>query len=241
MFIYPEKNIFSSFFAARAFKLENNNKMEIVIDCRETQLLSCIGDAFKYRVEQLPLGDILIGDYVIERKTIADLHSSIVDGRFIEQRERLRQLVANNPHIRVGYILEGVPNHLALRGGLINATTSLGMEFCVFISGSVAGTVAICAKIARGQSTRHNPAAAERDQAIKQNKIKLRNPQTVLEMALLNIPGVGPKTAAIIASEHESIAAFVAANCACSERVSARLRAVINAHFGISTGPEETK
>lgn len=205
----------------------------ILIDCREIDLIRSIGNTFPFQIKQLPVGDIVIDNFVLERKTISDLSSSILDGRFREQRDRLRQVRIADPQVKVGYIIEGQPSRTALNGGQINALTSLGMEFCIFISSCVETTVAICAKIARGQTSTFDPVGAEREQAIRQNKIKTRSPKTILEMALLNIPGIGAKTAATIVAQYDSIAQFVGADCACS--VSARNQANIRKYFGAAS------
>jgi len=72
--------------------------MQVVIDCREHKIIQQLNAtaAFEYDVKQLDIGDIHICDpetnnplCVIERKTISDLESSIVDGRYKEQKARM--------------------------------------------------------------------------------------------------------------------------------------------------------
>lgn len=64
----------------------------IRIDCREKDLISEFNDD-TISVEKLELGDLIIENDVnivlIERKTYSDLISSILDGRFREQKKRL--------------------------------------------------------------------------------------------------------------------------------------------------------
>ena len=93
--------------------------MIIKIDCRENELLSNIQKlvlfvpTFKQlKVESgnLPLGDIIISNdfeekIIIERKTVADLLSSIKDGRYEEQSYRLNGLEHHNHNII--YLIEG--------------------------------------------------------------------------------------------------------------------------------------
>jgi ERCC4-type nuclease len=62
-------------------------------------------------VRNLDVGDFVItrGDavaFVIERKTLSDLASSIVDGRYKSQKERMRALVGGRM-ARVAYVVEG--------------------------------------------------------------------------------------------------------------------------------------
>ena len=86
--------------------------MQIISDYREHH----INDLFKslnieFKTENMPIGDfkIMNGDSVktlIERKTISDLVSSIIDGRYKEQSFRLSHLDNLHQH-NIFYIIEG--------------------------------------------------------------------------------------------------------------------------------------
>jgi len=87
--------------------------MKLYADSREPPGLLKLLNA---RVNNMETGNLDIGDFIIkddnenivmifERKTIADLISSIKDGRYREQSFRLSQLPLNNHHIF--YIIEG--------------------------------------------------------------------------------------------------------------------------------------
>jgi ERCC4-type nuclease len=87
--------------------------LNIIIDNRETNLYNNMieRDLDKYNMNisksQLELGDIHIiyNDihFIYERKTMADLISSVKDGRYKEQKLRL---MSNNPN-NINYIIEG--------------------------------------------------------------------------------------------------------------------------------------
>jgi ERCC4-type nuclease len=95
--------------------------MHIKIDCREAELLkNCLAfaelrnvlpSAIKITSESLPLGDIIIYDAagvekaIFERKSLADLASSIRDGRYKEQSFRLNACSLHNHTIY--YLVEG--------------------------------------------------------------------------------------------------------------------------------------
>jgi len=87
--------------------------MEIYVDNRERDLiLKMQMNCLTFEVKTLDIGDIHIVDektkeiYVIfERKTLEDLSSSITDGRYKEQKQRLLHSISS--HIRKIYILEG--------------------------------------------------------------------------------------------------------------------------------------
>jgi len=96
--------------------------MLIKIDTRESALLQMILTQtstipvfknIKIKSETLPIGDIIINDdtedkLIIERKSIADLLSSIKDGRYEEQSYRLNGLNQHNHNII--YLIEGDVN-----------------------------------------------------------------------------------------------------------------------------------
>jgi ERCC4-type nuclease len=97
--------------------------MIVKIDTREQSLLQQINKLIEtipifnkiiVQTETLPIGDIIICDgdiekLIIERKTIADLQSSIKDGRYEEQSYRLNGLNHHNHNII--YLIEGNLNH----------------------------------------------------------------------------------------------------------------------------------
>lgn len=88
--------------------------MNLVIDCRESKLKKYFTSSDKnipISFQSLDIGDIQLVSqsdnciqYIIERKSISDLYSSINDGRYREQKARLLSSVSKN---RVAYIIEG--------------------------------------------------------------------------------------------------------------------------------------
>lgn len=93
-------------------------QVRLVIDCRETALIQELrSQKVPHQVASLPLGDIELSarrhsvDWttigIFERKTWSDLASSIVDGRYAEQKTRLMHYAAHDSRAEVGYIVEG--------------------------------------------------------------------------------------------------------------------------------------
>lgn len=82
--------------------------LDLILDCREHKLIEIFPDT---KTEQLDIGDILYVNSenhseikcIVERKTLNDLSSSIIDGRYKEQKCRLL-----SSGIKVVYILEGM-------------------------------------------------------------------------------------------------------------------------------------
>ena len=92
--------------------------MLIRVDTREDALndiirLNLTGTTHTTRSEPLPVGDVILSsddgktDYIVfERKSLADLAASILDGRYKEQSLRL-QAFPNVPNHNVVYVIEG--------------------------------------------------------------------------------------------------------------------------------------
>jgi ERCC4-type nuclease len=112
-------------------------KIKIVCDTRERvsqinqELKALSNDSFEVEVvvEQLSLGDYQLSDQVlIERKTIADLESSIIDGRIFSQLDNLSEKVS-----KPGLIVEGVLNfsdndNRINNKSMIGLITSIGLN-----------------------------------------------------------------------------------------------------------------
>lgn len=182
--------------------------MSLLIDYREKALSDALTIlTIPYTKTTLLIGDIQINNsWLLERKTINDLHQSILDGRFEEQRNRLRQIARENM-MRIGYIIEGLPQSQDLNGGLAAALASLSMEFAVFISDSPTTTALQIKKIMAGQ--KQNEASI-----IPQiHKIQVKTPTGLLKALLLSITGVGDVYADAIATHYKSINNFVTSYC----------------------------
>lgn len=107
----------------------NKYELKLYIDNREKYIIEYINELnsddnindnnnknkkINYEVKQMDIGDIqiYINDklfIIIERKTIKDLVSSIKDGRYREQKLRLKSLVSKeqNKNVKIIYLIEG--------------------------------------------------------------------------------------------------------------------------------------
>jgi len=66
------------------------------------------------QITSLPIGDYVIGSFVVERKTMDDFMASIVDGRIFKQAKDLKELSKAKPII----ILEGKLSEFLIRGSI---------------------------------------------------------------------------------------------------------------------------
>jgi ERCC4-type nuclease len=103
----------------------------IQIDSREADLIK-IFEFLNHPINtsSLHLGDALIGNIIIERKTLQDLASSIKDGRYKEQSFRLQQALEEN--FKVFYMIEG---NLDLYVGSIPKETLISAMYSLIMKG----------------------------------------------------------------------------------------------------------
>ena len=91
--------------------------VSLILDCREGKLIKLLQDLnINLDVKQLDIADIHVLDnsnqirYIIERKSIPDLISSLKDGRYREQKMRVISSLKNNPEFSRAqflYLIEG--------------------------------------------------------------------------------------------------------------------------------------
>ena len=175
--------------------------------------------------KRLPVGDYQVshGDSVvlIERKTLDDWRSSIIDGRLESQRARAEQLF-KEAGVKLVYILEGnMPTwtteyiygvqNKALASSIL--LTSLRDDYHVVHAPTLASTAAVIAHVAvqlasGGLNTKPVSAAAG-VLGKRPRDIKATLPPLVAPLAA--ITGVSLETAELLASKYESASKIVAA------------------------------
>ena len=104
----PFQNIFSK----KPIKEENK---KIIVDHREKNSLvisELMKLGFKLEFQQLPVADYIINQTAIERKTISDFKSSIINKRIVNQLLELKQYPNHF------LILEGLENESPYSGGM---------------------------------------------------------------------------------------------------------------------------
>jgi len=192
-------NIFSKRETADLKKLPEN-KTVIVIDNREKNSLVpsfLSSEEIKVIFKQLPIGDYIINEIAVERKTLADLQSSIINKRLVQQLSELKQYPK---HL---LIIEGMPNkdasrlfihENALRGFLL----SVVLEYNVPImftqdEEETAKYLFVLAKKSRKTDFSLRP------------KKQIKNSKEQVQFILEGFPGIGPKTAKILIKEFKTL------------------------------------
>ena len=191
--------------------------MPLYLDCRENALIQLMPGT---EVKQLTLGDVLIEvegrEVIIERKTLADLAASIVDGRYREQSERLAAY--DIPNHNVLYLIEG--SFQKYRGAmpkktLLASMVSLlyGKGFSVVRTDSPAETVefleAMHEKLQKEKGYAHGPK--ENASTVKKERKDKITPDTIDAMMLSQVPYVSSVTAEAILAVHKTVFELVGA------------------------------
>jgi ERCC4-type nuclease len=102
----------------------------IEVDIREHQLIQLLQqhdttEQPQVTTSTLEVGDIIIGgSIIIERKSVADLYSSIIDGRYEEQGYRLSNLSTFHKH-NIVYLIEGDISRHKQKNMLMSALFSI--------------------------------------------------------------------------------------------------------------------
>uniref|UniRef100_A0A6C0BS46 ERCC4 domain-containing protein n=1 Tax=viral metagenome TaxID=1070528 RepID=A0A6C0BS46_9ZZZZ len=192
--------------------------MQIISDCRENSLLTQLHAQNEFydlslniTSKNLHLGDIIISDIsenpivIFERKTLYDLASSIKDGRFKEQSERLINSNSLNNH-NICYLIEGSMNSYNEKKGrmekraLWSALTDLNYfkGFSIFSTVDTRQTAEFilryCDKLSRefkkGKLTYEQVTYSDTVKSVKKENITKEN----IHIIMLNqIPGISSK------------------------------------------------
>jgi len=222
--------------------------MEIWVDHRERELKQLWTDAH-VQGKQLELGDVLFAHQqhvlcIFERKTAGDLSSSVIDGRYLDQKKRL-QAFANEHHVPVVYILEGCtmlrhnddrlsPQSLAA----LKTAMLFDPDIKVVYTDDVHQTIAFLQGAFEHVSSHRNAGdcpKATMDDIMCMKKNRLITSTNLFRLQLAQIPGVSIKLSQVIASafDQSAVAFFAALAHSGQEAMAQRLAA-------LSTRPNRT-
>ena len=192
----------------------------IVIDTHECKLKDHFSSHEHIKFQLLEVGDIILYKeskpvLVIERKTLADLYSSIKDGRWKEQKCRLTNYF---PKEQIIYLIED--KHINLKcinmkiiyGAIIN--TLLRDNIKIMFSKSLDHTVLLInilldRLINKSEFFDNSIKNIEYSDTVKLKKKDNLNPQLCQQIQLAQIPGVSIKMAAIILEKYGTIKKLV--------------------------------
>ena len=197
---------------------------------------------FEVKFGPLELGDIrivlsghdgVLRELVFERKTLADLVSSVCDGRYREQKARLLSNVASS---NISYVVEGDTLCQSIRRGAKSVSSAyLNMIFRddihLFFTRDVAETglllLSICTKMTEKPANYSVPSGAQSQSTGKDytSFLKLKSkknhnitPDNCMILQLAQIPSISNVIAKNIVGVFPTIGALVDAMRACSSQ-----------------------
>lgn len=194
---------FLDIFSKRKKKEKSKPQTKIIVDYREKNALvtsELIKEGFEVEFAQLAVADYLINDIAIERKTIADLKSSIINKRIMQQLPELKQ------HKKYALVLEGfntdsyegIIHENAFRGFLL--TTLFNYQVPIIYTHDESDTARYIALLAK--------KSEKSDIALRPAKIVLSEEER-LQFILEGFPGIGPVTAKKLLAEYKTLKALV--------------------------------
>src|SRR3989344_6401322 len=153
----PFLNPFST---PKAKPIKENQKIKILVDNREKNSLVpsiLISKNFEVNFEQLPVADYILNDTAIDRKTISDLKSSIINKRIFQQMLEIKQykkyiLIIEGSQIEL-YNNEIIHEN-AIRGFLLSI--SLDYQVPIILAKDEEDTANYISLLARKSSKEHS-------------------------------------------------------------------------------------
>lgn len=181
-------------------KIKEKEKTKIIVDNREKNSLvvsELVKKGFVVGFEQLLVGDYIVNDVAVERKTISDLKSSIVDKRIISQLNELKQYPK---HL---LIIEGLDNADIYSGG-IHENAFRGFLLSVVFNFKTPMVFSINEEdTAKYLSVLANKKS-KKTESIRASKT-LFSDKEQLQFILEGFPEIGPSTAKKLMTEFENL------------------------------------
>jgi len=205
----------------------------LIIDVRErAAIVAAEATGLAHETRSLDVGDfhIAVGEgegalaVCVERKTYADLLASIHDGRFREQRDRMRSTLGAR---RMAYVLEGFPArvaewdagaltavlHMAHRDGIAIARTADVDDTVRYVAALVQRVAAEPDKYqdagGAGAGAVEGYAAHLHAASVCRKKGANATPASAFRLMLSAVPGVSGTIAANVAAKAGSLAALM--------------------------------
>ena len=198
--------------------------MMIYVDTRERKLyplINSLNENFNIESRTLDLGDIVVKDkddnevFIIERKSVADLAASIIDGRYKEQSFRLSNC-GIEIH-RVIYIIEGnldniprnspIKNKKTLNSALL--TLSLQKGFTVYHTQTIVETAELILLLTEqsNKAERKSDCDTADDYSRVCKRVKKANitEDNIGAIMISQIPGISTTTAQVIMDKFKTI------------------------------------
>jgi len=179
--------------------LKETPKIKILVDNREKNSLVpsiLVSKNFEVKFEQLPVADYILNDTAIERKTLSDLKSSIINKRIFQQMLEIKQ------YKKYLLIIEGNTSELynneiihenAIRGFLL--AISLDYQVPIILAKNEEDTANYLSLLAK---------KSPKEISLRVSKIFLTEKER-LQFILEGFPNIGPVTARKLLDNFKSL------------------------------------
>jgi ERCC4-type nuclease len=161
----------------------------VIADKRERnrEIISALEDSgIEVRMETLPCGDYAVSERVcVERKTVSDFESSIVDGRLFEQIARLKESYKMPVLIVEGDKADFRFKRNVIIGAVVSACIDHGVS--ILFSDDALDTAKVIEHMAKHESDNSVRAPSMKGRARAFSKSQFQ------EYVVANLPGIGPK------------------------------------------------
>lgn len=197
-----EQGIFD-IFSRKKPVIKEESKIKIIIDNREKNSLvvsELIRIGFEVEYQQMKVGDYLIKDVIIERKTVKDFLSSMLNRRLIQQLQELQQY-QNKLLIIEGISEEELYNEKkeginanAIRGFLISIV--LKFKVPTIFTKNYEDTAKFISVLAKKKPNSELPLNIKK---------KTLNKKQQMQYILESFQGIGPTTAKKLLEKHKTL------------------------------------
>lgn len=179
--------------------LKETPKLKILIDNREKNSLvsSYLKKEFILEFQQLPVADYIVRGIAIERKTISDLKSSIINKRIFSQLQELKQFpkhILLVEGISEEDIYSGTIHENALRGFLLSA--ALDYQVPIIFTQNAEDTAKYLSVLAK--------KTEKPEMSIRASKITMTKEEQV-QFILEGFPHIGPAKAKKLLEKFRSL------------------------------------
>jgi len=188
---------------------KNEPKENIVVDYREKNSLVAshlVKQGFNVEFKELKIGDYIVKDIVIERKTVSDFISSMINHRLMNQIEELKQY--ENKLL----IIEGISEQelYSENNTGVNANAIRGFLLSILLKEKIP---IIFSKNSEDTAKFINILSKRKDREINLNaKKKTLDKKEQLQFIVESFPGVGPKKARKLLEKFGSIQNIILAS-----------------------------
>ena len=190
-------------FSKKQLKTKENPKIKIIIDYREKNCLvaaNLIKQGFEIEFKELKVADYLVKDTAIERKTVADFSSSLINKRLFNQLEELKQY-ENRLLLIEGIEEQELYNDSKSYG--INANAIRGFLLSIVLKHKVP---IIFTKNSYDTAKFISVLSRKKETELPLNVTKKTlNTKEKLQFIIESFPGIGPKTAKKLLEKFKTI------------------------------------